>query len=296
MNKKLLKYLIIILILIFIAILLLFSYNGFLFFNKGFNELDYLIFNILGNALLVGIVTHISTKYISLLISKKEFNRNNKLNITINKSRNNIINFETFMNVYENDKSYFSVDKENQKIIDYVYKLYDCFLKTLKCEGVEKQLFDTILNIPFFIKYYDDENIEECYEEIIKEFDPKKKYNNISILKELLKKEDIKKIAKFSNIILHTKHYIITNLNNLEGCQLLITADNMVSCKIPCLPNNTYDVFIYYDSECWINSIAFSFDYDSKEYATNLCGFKYTNLEEEFKPAHINLKEYIKIK
>lgn len=36
------------------------------------------------------------------------------------------------------------------------------------CEGVEKQLLDTLLNIPFFFKYYEDENIEDSYEEIIK--------------------------------------------------------------------------------------------------------------------------------
>lgn len=126
-------------------------YNGLLFFNKGFNELDYLVFNILGNALLIGIVTHISTKYIPLLISKK-FDKNNKINITFNKSRNNIINIEMFVNVYENDKSYFSMGKENKKIIDYVYNLYDYFLKALKLEGVEKQSLDNILNILFLIK------------------------------------------------------------------------------------------------------------------------------------------------
>ena len=69
------------------------------------------------------------------------------------------------------------------------------------CEGVEKQLLDTLLNIPFFFKYYEDENIDDSYEEIIKKFDPNQRFNNISILKELLTKEDIKKLSCFSNII-----------------------------------------------------------------------------------------------
>lgn len=290
------KIILLILILAVVIVIALLSYNGLLFFTSGFNDLDFLLFNILGDALLVGIVTHISSKNISLFISKKEFDRNNKINITINKSRNEIINFETFMNTYKNNDVYFAMSESDRKVIDYVFKLYDCFLTTLTCNGVEKQLLDTLLNIPFFIKYYADENIEDSYEEIIKKFDPKKRFNNIAILKELLTKEDIIKLAQFSNIILNSKHYIVTNLNNIEGCQLLVTTDNIVACKIPCLPNHTYDIFMYYDSNHWIDFLAFSFDYDSKEYATNLSGFKYSNNEENIKPAKINLKDFINIK
>lgn len=299
-NKKLKshKYKIILLILIiaFIIFFCLMSYKGLLFFTIGFNDLDFLAFNILGDALLVGIVTHISSKNISLFISKKEFDRNNKINITINKSRNEIINYESFMDMYKNNDIFFAMKDSDKKIVDYVYKLYDCFLNTLSCEGVEKQLLDTLLNIPFFFKYYEDDNIENSYEEIIKKFDPKKRFDNISILKELLTKEDIKKLAQFSNIILNCKHYIITNLNNVEGCQLLATSDNIVACKIPCLPNHTYDIFMYYDSDHWIDFMAFSFDYDSKEYAINLSGFKYSNSKENIEPAKINLKDFIIVK
>ena len=269
------KYISLVLILLIIILVTLLSYNGLFFFNKGFNDLDYLIMNIIGDAILVGIVTHISSKNISTYISKKEFDRNNKINITVNKSRNSIINYETFMELYKNNNVYFAVTESDRKIIDYVYKLYDCFLNTLNCVGVEKQLLDTILNIPFFFSYYENEKIEDSYEEIIKKFDSKNRFNNISILKELLTKNDIEKISQFSNIILNFKHYTITNLNNVEGCQILITANNIVTCKIPCLPNHTYDIFMYYDSDHWIDYLAFSFDYDSKEYATNIFGFKY---------------------
>lgn len=290
------RSLLLILLFVVVIILVILSYKGLLFFTSGFNNFDFLLFNIIGDALLVGIVTHISSKNISLFISKKEFDRNNKINITINKTRNEIINFETFMNTYKNTDVYFAMCESDRKVIDYVFKLYDCFLTTLTCNGVEKQLLDTLLNIPFFIKYYADVNIEDSYEEIIKKFDPKKRFNNIAILKELLTKEDIIKLAQFSNIILNSKHYMVTNLNNIEGCQLLVTADNIVACKIPCLPNHTYDIFMYYNSNHWIDFLAFSFDYDSKEYATNLLGFKYSNNEENIKPAKINLKDFINIK
>ena len=53
---------------------------------------------------------------------------------------------------------------------------------------------------------------------------------------------------------------------------------------------------MYYTSDHWIDFIAFSFDYDSKEYVTNLLGFKYTNNEENMKPAKINLKDFIIVK
>lgn len=295
-KKRIYKFIILIFLLIFVISIIILSYNGIFFFNEGFNDFDYLMMNILGDAIVVGIVTHISTKNISTYISKKEFDRNNKIIITVNKSRNGIINYETFMDLYKNNVVYFAVNESDRKTIEYVYKLYDCFLNTLSCDGVEKQLLNTILNIPFFFTYFDDDKIEDTYEEIIKNFDQKKEFNNISILKKMLTKKEIEKLSQFSKIILNIKHYTITNLNNVEGCQIIITADNIVACKIPCLPNNTYDVFIYYDSDRWIDCLAFSFDYDSKEYATNILGFKYSNNNESLKSAKINLNDYIKIK
>lgn len=295
-KKRIYKFIILIFLLIFVISIIILSYNGIFFFNEGFNDFDYLMMNVLGDAIVVGIVTHISTKNISTYISKKEFDRSNKIIIKINKSRNGIINYETFMDLYKNNVVYFAVNESDRKTIEYVYKLYDCFLNTLSCDGVEKQLLNTILNIPFFFTYFDDDKIEDTYEEIIKNFDQKKEFNNISILKKMLTKKEIEKLAQFSKIILNIKHYTITNLNNVEGCQIIITADNIVACKIPCLPNNTYDVFIYYDSDRWIDCLAFSFDYDSKEYATNILGFKYSNNNESLKSAKINLNDYIKIK
>lgn len=293
--KKKNKFLIIFMLVVLFILIAISSYKGWFFFYSGFNEFDYLLFNIIGDAVMVGIVTHVSTKYVSTYIARKEFDRNNKIYVTINQSRNGIINYEMFMSLYENQDVFLALEDEDRKIVDYVYKNYDCIIKTLKCEGTEKQLFDTILNIPFFVKYFADENPKESYKDIISKFDSKR-FNNISIFKELLTDDYIDKLQKFSNIVLGMKHYLTTNLNNVEGCQLLITSDNRVECKIPCLPNRHYDLYMYYNDEHWIDVIAFSFDFDAKEYAKNLSGFKYSNSKEKLKPIKINLEDYIDLK
>ena len=41
----------------------------------------------------------------------------------------------------------------------------------------------------------------------------------------------------------------MTNLNNIEGCQILLTANDVVACKISCLPNHKYDIYSYYDKD-----------------------------------------------
>ncbi len=295
MNKKY-KLFLIISLLILLIIIMSFSYYGIWFFTENFNELDYLILNILGDTILVGIVTHISSKNISTSISKKEFDRNNKINITINKSRTSMINYTEFINAYQNSDIFFSIDKEDREVLDKTYKLYDYVLNTLQCSGVEKQLMDNILNIPFVFNYYEDENVLKCYTDIVDKFDPGKRFGNISILKNILKDNNLTDWEKFSNIVLNFKKYEITNLNSIEGCQLLITADNIVSCKIACLPNHKYTLYAYYNSEHMMNFMAFSFDYDSKEYATNICGIKYTNDDEKIKPTEINLTDFINVK
>lgn len=294
--KKNYKLFIILLLLSVISTIMLLSYYGVLFFTKYFNEFDYLILNILGDAILVGIVTHISSKNISTYISKKEFDRNNKINITIDKSRTSIINYIDFMNAYINSDIFFAIEDKDREILNKIYRLYDYVLNTLPCTGVEKQLMDNILNIPFVFDYYEDKNVLECYNDIIDKFDPEKSFGNISILKKILKENNLKDLEQFSNIVLKFKKYEITNLNNIEGCQLLVTVDHIVACKIACLPNHKYTMYAYYNSEHWMDFIAFSFDYDSKEYATNLSGIKYTNNDEKLKPAEINLKDFVDIK
>lgn len=294
MKKKNIFLLIVLFILIIIVMLL--SYYGIWFFTEKFNEFDYLVLNILGDALLVGLVTHISSKNISIFISKKEFDRSNKINITINKTRTSMINYTEFMNAYENSNVFFAVEEKDREILNKFYRLYDYVLKTLPCTGAEKQLMDNILNIPFVFDYYDDASVVECYNDIIDKFDTDKTFSNISILKEILRENDLKDLEQFSNILLDFKKYEITNLNNTEGCQLLVTTDKRVACKIACLPSSKYTLYAYYDSKHWMDFIAFSFDYDSKEYATNISGMKYTNDNEKIKPAEINLTDFINIK
>lgn len=292
-NKKSKMVAFVILILLTIAIMI-FSYNGFFGFTRRFNEFDYLVLNIVGDAVMVGIVTYFSTMKVSNFISKKEFERNNKINVSINSRLNNIVDYKSFMELYNNSDVFFAIDEEERKVIDYVYKTYEFVLTSLQTEGIERQLLDIILNIPFFINFLGDENVIECYEEIFKKFNSEK-FNNITILKNLFTKEDYVKLEKFSNMVLNFKHFEMTNLNNIEGCQILLTANDVVACKISCLPNHKYDIYSYYDIEKWLQFIAFSFDYDSNEYYTNLLGVKYT-IDTESKPAKISLNDYMKFK
>ena len=74
MKKKHKVLLIITISILFMTIFTL-SYTGVLFFNKGLGSLDYLFLNIIGDAILVGIITYISSKSISVYISRKEFDR-----------------------------------------------------------------------------------------------------------------------------------------------------------------------------------------------------------------------------
>ena len=86
------------------------------------------------------------------------------------------------------------------------------------------------------------------------------KYPNYYLMLKLaalkvLKKEDYVKLEKFSNMVLNFKHFEMTNLNNIEGCQILLTANDVVACKISCLPNHKYDIYSYYDIEKWLQFI-----------------------------------------
>ena len=272
------------------------SYTGVLFFNKGLGSLDYLFLNIIGDAILVGIITYISSKSISVYISRKEFDRRNKICISVNEIRNNISNYNRFIDAFENSTIFFSLDEKEKEIINYVYDFYIKFLNIIVCKDTEKQLFDIILNIPFIIDAFEDNSVKESFNEILKKFDKQGEFNNISILKVLISKKDIDMLQKFSDIIRHIKHFKVTNLNSSEGCQLLVTADKRVECKISCLPSQSYELYMYYNKEHFIDIIAFSFDFDQKEYASNIYGFKYSNNKDKSKPANINLSNFINIK
>lgn len=295
MKKKHKVLLIITISILFMTIFTL-SYTGVLFFNKGLGSLDYLFLNIIGDAILVGIITYISSKSISVYISRKEFDRRNKICISVNEIRNNISNYNRFIDAFENSTIFFSLDEKEKEIINYVYDFYIKFLNIIVCKDTEKQLFDTILNIPFIIDDFEDNSVKESFNEILKKFDKQGEFNNISILKVLISKKDIDILQKFSNIIRHIKHFKVTNLNSSEGCQLLVTADKRVECKIACLPSQCYELYMYYNKEHFIDIIAFSFDFDQKKYASNIYGFKYSNNKDKNKPANINLSNFINIK
>jgi len=290
------KCVIIATIIIIFLLLVICSYYGVLFFTKGFNEFDYLFLNIVGDAVIVGIVTHISSKNIALFISKKEFDRNNKTNISINASRIGIMNYSCFLKNYENQDVFFALSDNKRDVFKNVYKIYNYLISTLQSAGLEKQLLDTILNAPFTIDLYEETNIKDFFDKMFKDEFCTNKYLNFEYLKELLDENDINNLQEFSEIMLKLKHYEISNLNPNEGCQLIVMFNNIVACKIPCLPNQKYDLYAYYENEGNLEFVAFSRDYNSKEYATNIMGMKYSNEDEHFKRATINLKDFVEIK
>ena len=61
---------------------------------------------------MVGIVTYFSTMKVSNFISKKEFERNNKINVSINSRLNNIVDYKSFMELYNNSDVFFAIDEE----------------------------------------------------------------------------------------------------------------------------------------------------------------------------------------
>ena len=68
----------------------------------------------------------------------------------------NISNYNRFIGAFENSTIFFSLDEKEKKIINYVYDFYIKILNIIVCKDTEKQLFDTILNIPFIIDAFED--------------------------------------------------------------------------------------------------------------------------------------------
>lgn len=295
--NKILKIIFLIFITLLLIIYIIFSYFGFFFFSKGFNNLDCLLLEILGNSILVSIATYISTKSISTLISLKEFKRRNKINISINEKNNMILSYKKFINEFENSNTFFGLEKEHKELLEYIYKKYTFIINTFNTteDKKESNMIEVILNLPFNKFNFDDDDLTDSYTGIFKQFGKDERFNNICILNNLLSKEDYKKLNQISSIVQNIKHFEITNLNSSEGIQILVTANEKVINKISCLPNNKYDFYVYLSEDSWIQFIAFSYDYDGKEEATFLQGFKYSNKNENNDPIRIDLLNYIKV-
>lgn len=288
-----------ILLFVMLIIYITFSYNGIFIFYAGFNELDYVIFSIIGDSILVGITTFIATKDISLSISKKEFNRTNKINVNILERNNSLYNFSKFMEIYNEPNYYFGLNSEDRKVFDYVYKKYLIFDAIFNKEYINDKILENAMNYPFIRNCLFKEEKGQIFKKVWKEMNKilstGKSKANINLFQAIIKDEDYDYFEKFSNIISKMKYFEIVNLNSNEGCILLITANNQVINKISCLPNSTYGLYLYFDDDKWIQFIGFTNDYDGKEEATNLVGFKYTNKVLDLKPAHITLSDYIKV-
>lgn len=278
-----------------ILLYLIVSYKGLFIFEPNFNDLDYLIFNITGDAILVGIITYFSTKSISLEISRKEFKRNNKLDVNVLEKNHSLFDFNIFLNTYGTSNNYFGLSSEDQKIIEYVYKKYHVFSAILNKEYLNNLTLENVLNFPFISSYIVKGNFIDNWKEMLKECAVGKNKRKIELLKSLISEEDFKYFERFSKIIGKIKYFEITNLNSLQSCTLLITADDMVINKISCLSNMIYGLYVYFDEEKWINFIGFNYDYDGNEQATKLVSFKYNNGLHDSKPSDITLEKHKKI-
>jgi len=292
-NLKIILFVLFIFIVLFVYFLM--SYKGFWIFETGFNELDYLIFNLIGDAFLVGIVTYISTKSISFLISKKEFARSNKLDVNVVEKNHALYNFIEFIESYGNSNCYFGLSNEDRKVVEYVYKKYQIFDVVLNKAYLDDRELENIMNFPFVSNYIVKGTFVDNWKKMFKELAVGKSKENIKLLKCLISDKDYIYFERFSVIIGKIKFFEIVNINSNSGCTLLVTANDMVINKISCLPNSTYKLYVYFDDEKWIQFIGFSYDYDGKSEATNLVGFKYSNELIDFKPAHIDLSKYIKV-
>lgn len=208
-----------------------------------------------------------------------------------------ILSYKKFINEFENSNTFFGLEKEHKELLEYIYKKYTFILNIFNTteDKDERNMIEVILNLPFNKFNFDDDDLIDSYTGIFKQFGKDKRFKNISILNDLLSKEDYKKFNQISSIVQNIKHFEITNLNSSEGIQILITANEKVINKISCLPNNKYDFYVYLSEDSWIQFIAFGYDYDGKEEATILQGFKYSNKNENNDSVRIDLLNYIKV-
>ena len=294
MNKKR-KIIICSIGIIALILYLIFSYYGVLFFTKGYNGLDYVIFNVLGDAILVGITTFISTKYISVYISKKEFDRNNQINLNIQEKRHTLYNCEKFLEIYSDSNLYFGMKQKDIDVIEYVYKKYNAFSVVLNRANINDRMVENILNYPFVCSFITKGKFIDTWKEMIDTFNVKECKKNVELLKALIKDEDYDYFERFSEIVNKIKYYEIENINSIQSCMALVTANKRVIAKISCNSNEKYGLYLYFDEDTQIEFIGFNHNYEGEEECTNLMGFKYTNNKEKTTPAVIELEKYIKI-
>lgn len=289
MNKKIIG---IVVAFIVGCIYIISSYKGFFILEEGFNQLDYLILNILGDSILVGLVTYLSTKSISLYISKKEFERNNKISVSINEKSKKIYNYAEFLKSYNKSNLYFCLSTEDREIVEYVYKRYQVFESIFDKNSLNNKQLQNILNFPFVSRLIVFEKSFTKWENLINDT---QKTSDVKLLNTILNDKDYENFEKFSNILNKIKYFEIVNLNSVQSCVLLITAEGRVVNKISCLPNTTYEIYMYFKEEKWVQFIGFKKNYEGEEEAEKIMGFRYSNKLGDTKPAQITLDDYIKI-
>ena len=282
--KKNKKYIVsFIFILIIVIFYFLCSYLGWIFFTKGFGTIDIVLLEIVGNSLIVGIVTYFSTKFISEYLQEKDFDRNNIIEIEHEKTSYKIVNYEMFLNAYLNNEINFHMDLKNKDIIDKIFQKYlkwDCTIKN-GTKNYKSEI--AFINLPFIYSLIDDKRDfctvwKEIYDERVS-----KKINVFT-----LSDEDFILFSQFVKILSNLRFYNLRNLSKSNIARGIILGNNIVISKFSLFPNQNRILGYFYEKDINIEILVFYKDYNGNEKYNNIMGFRYQVVENNY-PANINL-------
>lgn len=276
------------LILLIIVIYFICSYIGILFFTKGFGTIDIVLLEVVGNSLIVGIVTYFSTKFVSEYLQEKEFNRNNIIELEHEKTQFKIVNYNMFLDICINNSVFFEMDKEDKEIIESAFQKYlewDSIIKTGNKDYKKEIAF---INLPFIISLLkSDINFYEFWKEAYEDRVAKKE--NIFTISD----EDFNVFTKFVNILSNLRFYNLRNLSKDNISRGIILGNGIVISKFSLFPNQNKILGYFYKKDIDVEILVFYHDYNGKEKYENVMGFKYQVIENSV-PAHIDLDSLTK--
>lgn len=283
------KILILMLILLIITIIyFICSYLGVFFFTNGIGTIDIVLLEIIGNSLIVGIVTYFSTKLISEYLQEKEFNRNNIVEIEHEKTSYKIVNYEMFLDIYIKNLVIFEMDEKNKDVLEKVFQKYLEWDSIIKNSNKDYKKEITFINLPFIcsllktqINFYD----------MWKELYDKRLTNKENIF--TLSDEDFSLFTQFVNILSNLRFYNLRNLSKSNIARGIILGNNRVISKFSLFPNQNNILGYFYEEDLNIEILVFYHDYKGKEKYENIMGFKYQVVENNI-PANIDLESLMK--
>lgn len=282
------KILILILLIIIIIDYFICSYLGLFFFTDGIGAIDLVLLEIIGNSLVVGIVTYFSTKFISEYLQEKEFNRNNTIEIEHEKTPYKIVNYEMFLDMYIKNLVIFEMDEKNKEVIEKVFQKYLEWDSIIKNGNKDYKKEITFINLPFITSLLKTQiNFYDMWKELYDKRVAKKE--NIFTLSD----EDFNLFAQFVKILSNLRFYNLRNLSKSNIARGIILGDNKVISKFSLFPNQNNILGYFYEMDLNIEILVFYHDYRGKEKCENIMGFKY-QMKDNHIPANIDLDSLMK--